>query len=172
MNKKILLFLTLILSFASIAQSLNDIIEPATDKQNEKTNIKENLNKSSYPTNFNESDFENISDFNQKILSFDLEIIRVENSSKNTPYYYGKIGNSKIWIFSMINSEFIKVGNKVRVVGYLISTDEIPSDINSDKFHLLSFGVLNLKNKKLDYFPGSELQMKEWKEGKIPSPGK
>ena len=172
MIKNLLILLTLIFSFSSVAQTLDDIIEPAANKQNTKIEKKETINKNSYPTNFNDSDFENITDLNQKVLSFDLKILRIENSPRNTPYYLGKIGNHKMWIFSMIKSDLIKVGAKVRVVGYLISTEEIPSDINSDKFQLLSFGVLNPKNKKLDYFPGSEMQMKEWKEGKIPSSGK
>ena len=171
MKKYTFLLLSLILSFSAIAQTLDDIIEPAADKQKKKVEKKETISENSYPTNFKESDFVNLSDFNQKILSFNITIIRVENSPKNTPYYQGKIGNESIWIFSMLNSKFIKVGNKVRVVGYLISTEEIKSDINTDKFQLLSFGVLNLKNKKLNYFPGSEMQMKEWKEGKIPSTG-
>ena len=171
MKKNLLILLTLISSFSSVAQTLDDIIEPAANKQNTKIEKKETINKNSYPTNFNDTDFENITDFNQKVLSFDIEILRLEKSPKNTPYYLGQIGNRKIWIFSMIKSDLIKVGEKVRVIGYLVSTQEIPSDINSDKFQLLSFGVFNPKNKKLDYFPGSEMQMKEWKEGKIPSSG-
>lgn len=159
-----------LLCYSAMAQRLEDIIEPAADKQ-DVTSTKREINEYSYPINFRESDFENLNTFNQQILSFDVEILRIENSPKNTPYYQGKIGNQTIWIFSMLQSKSLKVRNKVRVVGYLVSTEELKSDINYDKFQILSFGLLDLKSKKLDYFPGSEMQMKQWKHGRIPSSG-
>lgn len=169
MKKIIFALLILTCQLSASSQTLEDIIAPVADKQRKNTEKKESPN--SYPTNFGESNLKDIAAFNEQILSFDVEIIQVEKSRRETPFYKGKIGNGTIWIYSMVNSESIKVGNIVRVVGYLVPTDELDTKINQDQFQVLSFGVLNLQNRKLDYFPGSEMQMKEWKEGKIPSTG-
>ena len=141
MKRIIISLLILTCHLSAYSQTLEDIIEPAADKQSKK--IEKPYPTNSYPINFGESDLKDIAAYNGEILSFDVEVIQVEKSRKDTPFYKGKIGNDSIWIFSMINSKSIKVGNKLRVVGYLVPTDELDKKINSDQFQLLSFGVFS-----------------------------
>ena len=171
MKRTLIILLLLSIYTKASSQNLEDIIEPAASKQKIKKDKIDIPIEKQYPTNFDEFKFEKIENYHEQILAFEIEIIKVKTSHKNTPYYKGKIGNKTIWVFSMINSEHIKKGNKVKVVGYLMSTDEVQSKHAEDKYHLLSFAVVNSKNMELDYFPGSEMQMKEWKEGKIPNSG-
>src|SRR5690606_9969345 len=130
--------------------------------------------KKAFPTNFNEQDFKKIKKWKKKIIALEGTVVQVETSSKNTPYSKLRIGNEKIWVVSMINSGFEKVGNKIKIVGYLIpvKNNDYESKFNQDKYQILAFGILDLNTNQLKYFPGSELQMKEWKNGKIPSGGK
>jgi len=152
----------------------------ANDLNNEVDKVSENKEISPFPTNFNEKDLKralkNSKNYVGKIISFDAEIVRVENSRNDTPYYEAKIGKKTIWIISMMNSDFLKVGNTVRVVGYFMlidkEKDKYELKFHNKKFHILSFGVIDIKSKKLSYFPGSQNQMKEWMNGKIPSGGK
>ncbi|AFU70536.1 hypothetical protein P700755_003967 [Psychroflexus torquis ATCC 700755] len=134
-----------------------------------------NSNKSkTYPINFEEKDFEEIGNWKNKIIALEGQVVQVERSSKNTPYSKLKIGNKEIWVISMIDSGFEKVDNTIKIVGYFIplKKDDYESKFNQDKYQILAFGILDLKTKDLRYFPGSEIQMKEWKSGKIPSSGK
>ncbi len=132
-----------------------------------------NSNIKAFPTNFTEKDFKKIKKWKSKIVALDGEVIQVEKSRQNTPYSKLKIGDKEIWIISMINSGFEKVGNKLRIVGYLMEIDsndnEFERKIHKEKYHILTFGIVNLENKQLAYFPGSEMQIKEWMNGKIPS---
>lgn len=129
--------------------------------------------KQPYPTNFNENDFKNINKWKNKVIALKGEVVQVETSSKNTPYSKLKIGNREIWVISMIDSGFEKVGNEIKVVGYVIplKKSDFESKFNDDKYQVLAFGIFDMQTKELAYFPGSEIQMKEWKSGKIPSTG-
>ena len=129
--------------------------------------------KQPYPTNFNENDFKDIKKWKKKVIALKGEVVQVETSSKNTPYSKLKIGNKEIWVISMIDSGFEKVGNKIEIAGYLIRirNSDYERKFNKDKYQILAFGILDLQTKELKYFPGSEIQMKEWKSGKIPSTG-
>lgn len=129
-----------------------------------------------FPINFNATDFKKINKWKSKIVALNGEVIQVEKSRQNTPYSKLKIGDNEIWIISMVDSKFEKVGNKLRIVGYLIEIDqndnEFERKIHKEKHHILAFGIVNLENKQVAYFPGSEMQIKEWMNGKIPSDGK
>ncbi len=128
-----------------------------------------------FPTNFSDKDINKLNKWNGKIVAFDGEVIRLEKSKRNTPYYELRLNNNKIWIVSMINSGFEKIGNKVRVVGYLVEIDKSDNKFerqyHNNDYHVLVFGVVDLKTKQLSYFPGSEAQMKQWINGQIPTSG-
>jgi hypothetical protein len=129
-----------------------------------------------FPTNFTDKDIKKPDKWNGKIVAFEGEIKRLEKSTKNTPYYELKLNINSIWIISMIDSGFEKVGNKIRVVGYLLDIDKSDNDnerqFHNDDYHVLVFGVVDLMTKQLAYYPGSEMQMKQWINGQIPSSGK
>lgn len=151
----------------------------ANDLDKEVDKVSKNEMNNPFPTNFNEKELKRAlkdsKNYVGKVTSFDAEIIQVEKSRNDTPYYEAKIGKKTIWIISMMNSEFLKVGNTVRVVGYFVlidkEKDEYELKFHNQKFHILSFGVIDIKSKNLSYFPGSQNQMKEWMNGKIPSGG-
>lgn len=142
-----------------------------TNLENASETFSENSDKS-FPTNFEAKDFTNIDKWVNKIVAFDGDIIRTERSRQNTPYFEIKIENKNIWVVSMINTGFEKVNSKVRIIGYLIEIDtndnKFERNIHNEKYHVLAFGILDLKSKNLTYFPGAEQQIKEWIHGKIP----
>jgi len=127
----------------------------------------------SFPTNFTEKDIEKINKWNEKIIAFDGEISQVETSSLNTPYYKMKLGEKSIWIFSMLDSGFEKKGNKVRIVGYLLPIDTLNNKIehqfHNQDYYVLVIGIVDIKTKKLTYFPAYEIQIEQWTNGQIPS---
>ena len=127
-----------------------------------------------YPTNFEQNDLKKIKKWKNEIVAFKGTVIKVETSSKNTPYSKIKIGTEEIWVVSMIDSGFEKVGNEIKIVGYVIplKKSDFESKFNDDKYQVLAFGIFDVQTEELAYFPGSEIQMKEWKSGKIPSSGK
>jgi hypothetical protein len=146
---------------------------------NELDNSVENASKTdtkAFPTNFSDKDLKKINKWNEKIIAFDGEVVRVETSRRNTPYYEMKLGEKTIWVISMVDSGFEKKGNKVRVVGYLIPIDKSDNkyerQFHNQDYHVLVFGIVDLATEKLSYFPGSEMQMKQWINGQIPSSGK
>jgi hypothetical protein len=156
-----------------IQRELESVIEPKSDTKSEKA-------LSAFPTNFNKDDLKsakvNPGKWDSKIVAFDAAILRLEKSRRNTPYFQMHIGDESAWVISMIDSGFEKVGNRVRLVGYLIPLDKkedtYEQQFHQDNFHILVFGIVDLKTKQLSYYPGAEQQMKEWINGQIPSGGK
>ncbi len=135
--------------------------------------IEQNLDEKSFPTNFRENDLEELNKWSGKIIAVEGKVNRLETSYKDTPYYELKIGGSKLWIVSMIDTGFENIGNILKVVGYLIRIDKDDDfyvrKYHSENFHLLAFGIVEFNSQKISYFPGSENQIKEWIAGKIPS---
>ena len=133
-------------------------------------------NLKSFPTNFTERKWKRIKKWKNKIIALEGEIVEVRQSIRNTPYSKLKIGEKEIWVISMVDSKFEKVGEKLKFVGYLFEISEndnkFEREIHNEKYHILAFGILNVENKELAYFPGSENQIKEWINGKIPTIGK
>ena len=148
-----------------IASEIKNTIEKAS-----KAKIK------SFPVNFTREKWKKIKRWKNKIIALEGEVIEVRESRQKTPYSKLKIGEKEIWVISMVDSTFEKIGNKVRIVGYLFeipdSDNQFERKIHHEKYHILAFGILNVENKKLAYFPGSESQIKEWINGKIPTTGK
>ena len=79
----------------------------------------------SFPTNINQENFKTLKEFNGKIVAFDGTIEKVENSRNNTPFYNLRIGDNKhLWTVLMFKNETNKIGDTIRVVGYLRPTTE------------------------------------------------
>jgi hypothetical protein len=148
-----------------IATELNQAIE-----ESDSSNVQ------SFPINFSNKDIKKYKKWEGKIVALEGIIERLEISPRNTPYYKLKVADKSIWIFSMINSGFEKIGKRVRVVGYFLKKDKTDSQsenqFHTDGYHILAFGIVNVSTKQLAYFPGSEGQMKQWINGQIPSSGK
>jgi Zn-dependent M32 family carboxypeptidase len=145
-----------------IDSELQNSVEPASGK-----------NSQAFPTNFNEDSFKKIKKRENEIVALEGKVIQVETNSKKTPYSKLEIGNKHIWVISMVDSGFEKIGNNIKIVGYLIPLEknDYERKFNQDNYQILAFGILDMKTTELAYFPGTEMQMKEWRNGQIPSSG-
>ena len=148
-----------------------------TDCENvKKLVIKEaqpSTNENPYPINFTPKDFKkakkNPNYYNGKIIAFDGKIVEVKSLGENKPYLKVELEDGQIiWVGSMVNSKYDKAGNSIRFLGYfsVIGKDEIK--YNKLGFHILAFGEIDLKTKRLAFMPGAETQIKEWGKGQIP----
>jgi hypothetical protein len=134
------------------------------------SNLSDTLKKKkTYPINFLEKDFDNIDSFNGKIIAFDADISHIENSRNNTPYYKLTLGEKSIWAVLMFKNKMNIVGNTIRVVGYLSEIPKEEEKATQNKYHVICFGLIDLKNGKMLFISGAKNQEKEWKDGKIPS---
>lgn len=164
--------------FSKVKQSLEGLIKTncKTVRQLIETEIQpSSAVDSPYPTNFTSEDYKRARKYPEqwdgKIVAFDGEIVEANYPSPNKPYLKVKLdGGHIIWIGSMVNSQFDKVGNKIRFLGYftLTSKDDISKTYHDNGFHVLAFGEIDHKTKQLAMLPGSELQIKEWAVGQIP----
>lgn len=130
-------------------------------------------NENPYPINFTSKDFKkakkNPDSYNGKIIAFDGRILEVKSLGQNKPYLRVEVENGQIiWVGSMVNSQYDKVGNSIRFLGYFSLVKKGEIEYNNSGFHILAFGEIDLKTKQLAFMPGSESQIKEWGQGKIP----
>ena len=156
--KKIFSILIFILSFAYL---VGQNTEP-TSKANEK----------SFPTNLNEGNFKKIKKFNGHIVAFDGIIEQIENSRNNTPFYKLKIGENKyLWSALMFKNDKNIIGDKIRVVGYLIPSEpnETEKKYLDGKYMVLTFGLVDFKISNFLFLSSAGKQKQEWIDGKIPS---
>jgi hypothetical protein len=150
---------------------------PAIKKLVEES-VKPGKKGNSYPVNFNSRQLEeakkDLKSWDGKIVAFDGEIIEVNFLGPNRPYLKVKLDDQVVWVGSMVNSKFETVGNRIRFLGYfsLTKSGDPGGDLNKSGFHILAFGVIELKSMELAMFPGSEVQVREWANGKVPKAGK
>ena len=126
----------------------------------------------SFPTNINEGNFKNLEKYNGEIVAYDGIIERIENSRNNTPFYKLQISESNyLWTVLMFNNDKNKIGDKVRVVGYLKLTESNESEKKylEGKFMVIVFGLVDFNNSDFLFLGGAEQQKQEWIDGKIPS---
>jgi hypothetical protein len=109
---------------------------------------------SPYPTNFTSEDYKRArkrpEQWHGKIIAFDGEIVEANYPSLNKPYLKVKLdGGHIIWIGSMVNSQYDKVGSKIRFLGYftLTSKDDISKTYHDNGYHVLAFGEIDHKTK-------------------------
>ncbi|MGI6291913.1 MAG: hypothetical protein ACOXZH_05785 [Bacteroidales bacterium] len=136
--------------------------------------VQSSINESSYPTNFTTKELKeakrNLDSYDGKIIAFDGKIVEVKSLGENKPYLKVELENGEtVWIGSMVNSQFDKVGNSIRFLGYFLLVKKGEIEFNNSGFHILAFAEIDLKTKKLAIMPGSESQIKEWGQGKIPN---
>lgn len=127
------------------------------------------------PTNFEGKDLQNIKNLNGEIIAFNGLVTRVYKTHNDKPYYEVKlVGGNTIWIASLIDSGFEIKDNIIRILGYVseVGNDEFAKEHNSTDYHVLAFCIIDIKTKQMSMLPGSELQIKEWLNGSIPSSGK
>lgn len=126
----------------------------------------------SFPTNIHEGSIKELENFDGKIVAYDGIIEKIENSRNNTPFYQLKINdNNSLWTVLMFKNDTNKIGDKVRVVGYLrpAEPNETEKKYLDSKFMVIAFGLIDFRNSNVLFVGGAEKQKKEWIDGKIPS---
>lgn len=104
--KKFFSFIILVFSIVNLFGQNNLKTTKATEK--------------SFPTNLDQENFKSIKQLDGKIVAFDGAIEKVENSRNNTPFYKLRIGNNEyLWTVLMFKNKTNKLGDTIRVVGYL-----------------------------------------------------
>jgi len=129
------------------------------------------LNSKSFPTNIMEGSVKELKKFNGKVIAFDGTIEIIENSRNNTPFYKLKISEDNyLWTVLMFKNETNKIGDKVRVVGYLIIADpnETEKQFLDTKYMVIVFGLIDFENSNFLFLSGAGQQKQEWLDGKIP----
>ena len=129
--------------------------------------------KGSYPTNLDENKLKNkgkeIESLNGKTVAFDAEIIKINNTRKDKVFLKVKLSNGEIlWVGDMTNSDLNLVGNKRRFLGYFTMTKNKTEEQTELGYYILSFASYDKQTNKLNMFPGSERQIYEWANGKVP----
>ena len=127
-------------------------------------------NAKSFPTNIQKGNIKELKKIDGKVVAYDGVIERIENSRNNTPFYKLKIsGDNYLWTVLMFKNDINKVGDKIRVVGYLMPAE--PNDIEKQyldtKYMVIAFGLVDFEHSNLLMTEGKQKQ--EWIEGEIPS---
>ena len=154
------IFTILLLSFSVLNLLGQDNL--ATTKVDEK----------SFPTNIFKGSNRELKKFDGKVIAYDGIIEKVENSRNNTPFYKLKISNNNyLWTVLMFKNETNKIGDKVRVVGYLrpAEPNENEKQYLDTKYMVIVFGLVDFETSNFLFLGGAEQQKQEWIDGKIPS---
>ena len=140
--------------------------------QNNLSVIKTNEN--SFPTNIYHGSIGELEKFEDKIIAYDRIIEKIEISKNNTPFYKLKIGDQNhLWTVLMFKNDTNKIGDKIRVVGYLVTVDpsETKEQYVDTKYTVIAFGLIDFNNSNFLFLNGAEKQKQEWVNGEIPSSG-
>lgn len=126
----------------------------------------------SFPTNLNSENFNSVAQFDGKTVAFEGIIEQIRESKNNTPCYKLKIGKDYLWTVLMFRNKESKVGDVIRVVGYLNPVPDKKGneeDYLDGKYMAVAFGLVDFKNNNFLFLGGAKMQRQEWMEGKIPS---
>ncbi|WP_256014216.1 hypothetical protein [Desertivirga xinjiangensis] len=129
-------------------------------------------NDKSFPTNIQEGSITELKKFDGKVVAFNGTIDNIENSRNNTPFYRLKISEGNyLWTVLMFKNETNKIGDKVRVVGYLGPAEPNKKEKKylDGEFMVIAFGLIDFENSNFLFLSGAEQQKQEWIDGKIPS---
>ena len=127
--------------------------------------------KNSFPTNFNQDDLLRITQFEGKTIAFEGIIDQIENSRNNTPFYKIKLGeDGYLWTVLMFDNEKSKIGDMIRVIGYLRQTNdknEAEKRYLDGDYMVIASGIVDFKNAHFQFLGGADQQRDAWLDGKI-----
>jgi hypothetical protein len=127
----------------------------------------------SYPVNFRGNDLKtalsNSGIWENNTIAFNGEIIKIVKTIPNKLFLKVKLNDGgSVWVGDMTNSKFSTLGNKLRFIGYYIQAEKDQAEQNEQGFIVISFGSLDLSSKQKNMYPGSEKQIYEWANGRVP----
>lgn len=124
----------------------------------------------SCPTNFSGKDLKQIRKLKGEIVAFNGRVAVVRQVNSKAYYQVELEGGNKIWIASLVNSEYEKEGRIIRLLGYVsgVNDGDPVRRFNKSDFHVLAFCIVDIESKMIGMAPGSELQVKQWLNGSVP----
>jgi hypothetical protein len=109
-------------------------------------------------------------------VAFDAEVISIEKGYNDKPYFRVKFASGDtVWIASMITGNHVRLGRKLRLLGYIDAVDtddEIALKYNTEGIQVRVFAILDIESKNLQISDAFDKEAKEWLAGIIPKPNK
>lgn len=129
----------------------------------------------SFPTNFNSKTFKKPDKYVSEIIAYDGTIKEIQTSKNNTPFYKIDLGNNKIlWTVLMFANPENKVGDKIRLIGYL---NKIDHNLDSEKYlkshdyMVIALGLVDFQKGNYFFVGAGSKQKEQWLSGQIPQKG-
>lgn len=105
-------------------------------------------------------------------VAFDAEVVSIEKGYNDKPYFQACFENGDtIWIASMITGNYVTVGRKLRLLGYIdpvAADDEIGQRYNKGGLQVRVFAILDHESKSLQMSDAFSREAKDWLEGIMP----
>jgi len=105
-------------------------------------------------------------------VAFDAEVVSIEKGYNDKPYFQACFENGDtVWIASMITGNYVTVGRKLRLLGYIdpvAADDEIGQRYNKGGLQVRVFAILDLESKSLQMSDAFNREAKDWLEGIMP----
>lgn len=123
----------------------------------------------SFPTNVLDGSDKELSSYEGKVIAFDGIIEKIETSGKNTPLYKLKITNENyLWTILMFKNDSNKIGDKVRILGYLRTNKQNKESYLVGKYMVIAYGLIDFLGSKFLFIDGAVQQKQEWIDGRVP----
>jgi hypothetical protein len=105
-------------------------------------------------------------------VAFDVQVESIEKGYNEKPYFKACFeSGDTIWIASMITGNYVTVGRKLRLLGYLdpvAADDEIGNRYNKGGIQVRVFAILDLESKSIQISDSFDKEVKEWMDGIMP----
>ena len=145
----------------NVVQVINEYVKPKAKGKN-------------YPTNFDGEKLKaakrKLNSWNGKTIAFNGEVIGASKIYAEKTFLKVRLDSGdSLWVGDMTNSVLSIIGNKIRVIGYFVLTERDGDEQNEMGYMVISFASLELISNDLKMYPGSEKQVYEWANGKVPA---
>ena len=105
-------------------------------------------------------------------VAFDAEVVLIKKGYNDKPYFEVKLATGEtLWIASMITGNYVTIGRKLRLLGYIgivANDDEIGNKYNEGGIQIRTFAILDLETKNLQISDAFNNEVKQWMDGVMP----
>ena len=126
----------------------------------------------SFPTNFDEKSLKKAEKLIGEIIAYDGVIKEIKTSRNNTPFYKIDLGNNEIlWTVLMFENSENKVGDKIRLIGYLNKIETVQENENyleGYDYMVISLGLVDLEKGNYFFTGAGSKQKEQWLNDQIP----